>query len=290
MTYKIKEVKQPTYLTKWDRRKIRVLFAVHGRNRYEMCTWWLSPDCADKDAGTPKKGKFPGRRGVKKFIWLEFRPCWGTMTIVSEDLGQDYSSCGSVTFKAPGGTLFKMSGKAFRSHGCMDYVERRNLTGHWEIQGRSGSLHVLEGIRFWTGERTRTCYGSNYTFDLRWYPEDPMSPENKTKTQAVLDAMPEPISWRDYYRIGNNADTCKNGDWPERPRGIHGHSPKDIEPCYYIENYGFFDTTLDMKLVVSSERANYATNPTLLLPFRVKPSAISRRKKEEKEKRARKKD
>jgi len=79
VSYKIKEVKQPTYLTKWNRRKIRVPFAVRKGGRREMCTWWLSPDGADKDAGTPKRGEFHGSRGAKTFVWLEFRPCWGTV-------------------------------------------------------------------------------------------------------------------------------------------------------------------------------------------------------------------
>jgi len=177
-----------------------------------------------------------------------------------------------------------MSGKVFRSHGCMDYVEKKKLTGLWEIQGRSGSMHVLSGHEYWSGEATSTCYGSNYTFDLRWYPEDPLSSENRTQVQALLDAMPEPIKWSDYYRMGGKDVSCEKGDWPDRPKGVNGWSPKDIETCYHFERDWFLDSTQDMRLVPYPESVHYATNPTKLVPIRVKPSSRLREAKAENEK------
>ena len=196
------------------------------------------------------------------------------MRLVRENLNNGFEVGGYVRFEAPGGTLFSMSGNTFRLHKCMDYLDRRTLTGHWEIQGRRGSLNVSEGCDFWTGEPYRYVMGSNYSWELKWYPMDPMGPEGRALAQTVLDALPTKISWNDYFK--NHADTCRNGGWPERPTGIHGYCPRDLEPCYHIEALSFVNPSQDMTDVVGLERVFDNPDPTFWLPVRVKPSARKR--------------
>lgn len=277
-----KEAKQPTYATKWNRRTVPVPFAVRGRNLYEMCSGWLSPECADKDFGPGNQGRFYLNSGAtaKTYRWLSFKPCWGTMEIVNDPITQ-----GHVMFKAPGGTLFCMRGNDFRKHGCMDHVDHRQLTGHWEIKGEHGSLDMHDGYEYWSGKPYSHTYGTNYSFRLLWYLDNPMRRELKAWTRSVLDAIPEPITWHDYWtlRTKDGQDSgCKKGDWPERPKGIHGWSPQDMEPCYHVERDWFMDSTQDMRLVPYPECVNYPVNPTKLIPIRVKLSTRKRKRMEAK--------
>jgi hypothetical protein len=277
----VKKARQPTYRTKFDSRKIPVGFVEGEDGSREMVVKWTSPEAADKSSSPGKRGSVCGTAGDGggRLVWYEFQPFFGTLSLVEERLGSHYDSQGFVIFEAPRGTLFRMSGKAFREHKCIDYLERRALTGHWEIQGRSDGLNVTKGHAFYTGEPYRYVNGSDYGWDLRWYPEDPMSPESQAKAQAILDAMPERIEWNDYWDL-HGGDKCEKGDWPNRPKGIHGYCPRDLEPCYHVEAFTFLDPTRDMDGVMGLDREFPNPDPTLWLPVRVKDGVHARMKKE----------
>jgi len=179
-----------------------------------MSTRWATGHGADSN-GHPPQGWETSKE------WLEFFPCWGTMALQEALFVGAERTDGGIWFDAPHGTLFYMTEDTFSTHDCLRHIERLKLTGHWEMAntGITNDVHEWTSDR-WGAETTRRFNGAVYTFEIRWYPFDPMVKETKEKIQAALDDLPAPLFWRGCHK---------------RPLTTHDLSSNDYEPCYYQE-------------------------------------------------------